>query len=369
MQNSSPGYLLHFPDHSLVGKRSVIGGVPIKCISSNIRQADIAWDSYEIIPGIGKEGNLVVVEALSDNGFRTEIEDQTGKNIHISKGDTFIAVLASRHSGTSESGDVPIEGISIKKGIELHLLSAGGIVGIKSGVPAGHKEPMRLACLGLVAKNNKMIDLISLRSDAHQLKSSAPIVLVCGTSAEVGKTTTATSLIRALADQGLNVAAAKISGTGRMRDILALREAGASMVLDFPEVGLATTYTSAERYIPAIHNLFYYLNNARPDIIIAEAGGDIIEANIPTLLKNQQLMQHIKALCLVSGDVLGMMGAVTYLKQYVEEIPIYLTDPKGRNPVTTRARVAHELPNYTCFGPLNSTDVNVLAHQLTKELL
>lgn len=345
------------PDR-LTGNPIEIGGIPVKCISSNIRRIDIAWNEMHVMSGIGKEGNIIIVEAASDVGFRTEIENQYGREEKIYKGDRFVAVLANRNSGTSESGDVPTEGITINEETELHLLAAGAIVGIKSGIPVRKIEPMPLKPLGLVSKDGQPLDLIELSGGHHeQLEPSAPIIMVCGTSAEVGKTTASIGLIRALKSEGMRVAGTKFTGTGRMRDILSLRDAGAVPWLDFPEIGLPTTYTSQERFIKGIYTLFNDINAGNPDIIIAEAGGDLIEANVPTFLQHVELMKNVKAIVLVAGDVMGMMGAIDYLHQYTGNIPIFLTDPKDRNPVTTRERVRHQLPGVVIFNSLNEYEV------------
>lgn len=108
-----------------VDNRVEIEGLDVKCVSSNVRPADLPWRDFQLISGIGREGNLVVVEAMADDGVRTSIENQFGRDERIYKGDRFVAVLANRHSGTSESGDVPEEGINICGGAELHLLAAG----------------------------------------------------------------------------------------------------------------------------------------------------------------------------------------------------------------------------------------------------
>ncbi len=350
----------------LTGKGIEIAGVSVKCVSSNVRRPDVAWNQMQLIPGRGREGNLVVVEALSNAGSTTHVENQQGRDERIYQGDRFVGVLANRHSGTSESGDVPSDGIEITGETELHLLSTGGIVGINTGIPARmRQEPLRLKPLGLVAEQGKPVDLIELSGGHHEtLGPSAPIVLVCGTSAEVGKTTTSTGLIKALSREGLQTAATKFSGTGRMRDILNLRDAGASPWLDFPDVGLPTTYTSPERFSKGVYTLFNYLNAGAPDVIVAEAGGDPIEGNIPTFLADPALMQHVKAMVVVAGDVMGMMGAVAYLRHYAPATPIFLTDPKDRNPVSTRERVRHELPGLPIFNSLNPTEVQGIARQI-----
>lgn len=352
----------------LADRRVEIGGITVKCVVSNVRRPDIPWASFQLVYGKGREGNLVVVEAKTSYGFRVEVENQRGRDERIYQGDRFVAVLANRHSGTSESGDVPADGIDIQEGQELHLLSAGGVVGIKSGVPARGQDLLTLKPLGLVSVNGKPVNLIELSGGHHEmLGPSAQIIMVCGTSAEVGKTTTSAGLIRALIGEGLQVAGTKFSGTGRMRDILSLRDAGAMPWLDFPDVGLATTYTSTESFTKGIYTLFNYINAGNPDIIIAEAGGDPIEANVPTFLQNPALMKNVKAIVLVAGDVMGMMGSITYLHKYVPDIPIFLTDPKGRNPVTTRERIAHELPGFTIFNSLNPVEVQTVARQILQK--
>ncbi|HEX5797259.1 MAG TPA: hypothetical protein VFX86_02620 [Candidatus Saccharimonadales bacterium] len=370
MEGSLPGTLLLPPERQAqTDIDCTVGGVALKCVASNVRRTDLPWESYELTTGLGGEGNLVVVEAISDDGFRTEVESQAGRDERIYAGDKLVTVLANRHSGTSESGYVPEEGLEITEETELHLLAAGCVVGINSGMPAGAREPMRFRSLGLVSDEQGPVDLIDICGGHDSAPdTSAPVILVCGTSAEVGKTTSSIRLIRALADEGLRVAGTKFSGTGRMRDILSLRDAGARPALDFPEVGLATTYTSPERYIPSMYTLFNYLNDDNPDIIVAEAGGDPIEANIPTFLRDERLMEPVVAAVLVSGDVMGMMGAIDYLRKHAPELPIYLTEPKGRNPTTTRERVANELPGFTLFNSLDRSAVSAVAKEIIGEL-
>lgn len=149
-----------------------------------------------------------------------------------------------------------------------------------------------------------------------------------------------------------------------MRDILSLRDAGAIPWLDFPDVGLATTYTSRERFTRGIYTLFNYINLGNPDIIVAEAGGDPIEANVPTFLRDQSIMRNVRAFIVVAGDVMGMMGTINYLKQFAPSTPIFLTDPKDRNSMATRDRVKYELPGIPMFNSLNPAEVQEVAKQI-----
>lgn len=351
----------------LANRKIEIAGISVKCISSNVRRPDISWSNLQLVNGRGNESNLVLVQSLSDLGSTVHVEDQQGRDERIYQDDKFIGVLANRHSGTSESGEIPAEGLDINEDIELHLLSTGGVIGVNTGIPARmYQKPLCLKPLGLVANDHgKPLDLIDLCGPHHEiLNPSAPIIMVCGTSAEVGKTTTSASLIKAFNKEGLQTGGTKFSGTGRMRDILSLRDAGAIPWLDFPDVGLATTYTSPERFTRGIYTLFNYINLGNPDIIVAEAGGDPIEANVPTFLRDQSIMRNVRAFIVVAGDVMGMMGTINYLKQFAPSTPIFLTDPKDRNFMATRDRVRHELPGIPMFNSLNSSEVQDVAKQI-----
>ena len=188
------------------------------------------------------------------------------------------------------------------------------------------------------------------------MKPSAPVVLVLGTSAEVGKTTSAAAIIRALKAEGREVGATKFSGTGRMRDIRALADIGALPWLDFPDVGLATTYT------------FNLVNSGRPEVIVAEAGGDPIEANVSTFLADKNLMEHVRTAVIVAGDVMGMMGTIDYLHKFAPDLAIVLAQPKGRNPTTTRERVQSLLPGLALFDSMNPAEVSNVVQLIKTKL-
>lgn len=350
----------------LTGQPIEIGGVSVKCIASNIRRPIQDWNvGIELVRSIGREGDLIAVEALSDFGSTTHVENQTGRDEHIYRGDRFIGVLANRFSSTSESGGIPPEGIEICENTVVHLLATGGVIGINTGIPQRlFQQPFALKPLGILHKEGKTLNLSEICGPWHEsLGQSAPIVLVCGSSAEVGKTTTAASLIRTLRLEGIKAAGTKFAGTGRMRDILTLRDAGAYPWLDFPDVGLATTYTDPEKFKRATYTLFDYINAGNPDVIVAEAGGDPIEANIPTFLTDEELMRYVTSIIVVSGDVMGMMGTVDYLRRYTQT-EIFLVDPKDRNPVAIRERVRQVLPGMLIFNSLQPREVRKIAQEI-----
>lgn len=348
-----------------------VAGINVKCIPSNVRARNIDWASMRLSSGVGNEGNLVIVEAMADSGSVTTIENQNGVFQRIFKGDKFVAVLANRYSGTSEFGGIPLKGIRIREGLKLQLLSRAGIVGILNALPPMkvHQGPFNVKVLGLLTKNKKPVDLINLCGGLDDtLEKSAPVVLICGTSAEVGKTTTSVSLIRSLRAKGLKVGGIKISGSGGLAETFNYRDAGAYPWLDTEDVGIPTTYTSRERFTRAIYTTFNYLNSEKPNIIVGETGGDPIESNIPTFLSDKNLMQYVKAIVVVSSDVLGMIGIISYLRNFAPDTPIFLADPKDRNQVSTRERVKEQLPDFIMFNSLNINEVSRVTQRVLKQI-
>ncbi|HCM38179.1 MAG: hypothetical protein UV61_C0005G0066 [Candidatus Gottesmanbacteria bacterium GW2011_GWB1_43_11] len=345
-----------------------VGSHPVRLIASNIRAKDeIDWRSFVIGPGRGYEGDLVLAE-VTEVGARQEFEYLDGETIidvPLMSGDLILGVLANRHSGTSEYGEVPQEGLTIEKGTRLDLLAAGGIVGICLGVPKTlGTVPTRLEAIGLLNKpDNSPFQLTELYPRWEtELHPSVPIILSCGTAAEIGKTTTAKQLIASLYEAGTaQVGASKLAGTGRKRDILSLKQVGARPAYDFPDVGLPTTYTRIERYTPAVYTLLNKINRKNPAIIIAECGGDIIEGNIPALLNDPNIMRYVVAIIHSSTDALGIWGSLDFYRKWgVSQDKIYLTYPYRRNFTAIKERINQLGVHLPIFDPLNHEEMQAV---------
>jgi hypothetical protein len=106
---------------------------------------------------------------------------------------------------------------------------------------------------------------------------AVPIVLVIGTSMSSGKTSSARVLIRELHGLGLRVAAGKVTGAARYRDILSFRDAGASAVFDFVDEGLPSTICSPEVFAPALDRMLCRITACQPDVAVVEAGASPLE--------------------------------------------------------------------------------------------
>lgn len=349
------------------GTHREIAGLPMKAICSNIRRQDVDWNQYEgASSGVGNEGDIVIARALGDTGSTVHVEDQQGREVRLFAGDHFMGVLGNRHSSTSEYGNLP-KGLPISVNTQLDLLCYGGILGQGVCVPntKSTKTFFAVQIAALLKNGDRNLSLQALYPEWDQeLLPSAPIIFNCGTAAEIGKTTSSSSIIRALKRRGLKVGATKLAGTGRFRDLLALRDSGADAYYDFPDVGLASTYTSATRTYYSTVSLLNKLNREQVDVIVAEMGGDIIEANIPRILQDEEIMKSAAGIIHSSSDVLGIIGSLQQYKAFRVNAPIKLTLPKDRNNAGTRERLKQR--GLFAFNTLNDEDCDRIVEELTR---
>lgn len=342
---------------------SLTAFAPIKCAASDTRFDD-PYEDVMVEHGVGGEGDLVLVEALADAGAYRDVENLQGRSMRLYAGQRFIAVLGHRESSQCLVGGLPAEGVDTET-TGLHLLTNGGIVGVCDCWPGYMGRPLPLSCLGLLTRDGRPINTTDrVRDWCPELRRSAPIILVAATSAEAGKTTLSARIIAGLARKhGLRVAATKLAGTGCLEDVLQYMDAGADPVLDFPDVGLPSTYTSVERYVPAIRTLLEQLNTARPHVIVGELGGDFIWANIPTLLRLPDVMQHVVALALLPLDVVAGIGAIRLLEDWRVRVPVHLVVPHLRNPRAAQLRIEHFL-HAPAYDVTSQSDVERLVELL-----
>ncbi|MFH0770762.1 MAG: hypothetical protein V1926_05325 [Candidatus Peregrinibacteria bacterium] len=348
------------------GSHREILGFPIKAICSNIRRQDVDWNQFNFErSGIGGEGDIVIAKALSDRGSTNHLESQSGREVRLFKGDHFMTVMGHRHSGTSEYGELPGGQMELGQDTEVDLLCHGGILG--RGICIPHNKPVKTffkaRVAALLRNGDRNLNLLDLYPSWDQeMQPSAPIIFNCGTSAEIGKTTSASSIIRALKRKGMTIGAVKLAGTGRYRDLLSLRDAGADLYFDFPDVGLPSTYTSPSRSYPAAITLLNKLNHEGVGVIVAEMGGDIIEANIPSILRSPEVMRYAKGIVHSSADILGILGSLQRYREFGVHVPVKLTLPKDRNNAGTRGRLQHE--NLSGFDVMDERECDAVVEEL-----
>ncbi len=330
-------------------------------VSNNIRFRDSLLDFRLIESGRVKPGDIGLFEVMSDDGGYTEQLELDGTKVRIHRGDYLIGVFGIRQSGTSISGDIPSQGFETRKGAEFQILSSSTIVGYARRVPSRiHKEnkPIELRLEAIVANEEGIVRNIrdlTPYNIADNYRGNTPIVLVLGSSAECGKTTTASALIKGFVERGLSVAACKTNGSGNIRDKYSMWDAGAQFYLDFVDFGLVTTYSlPPEEYLRVIKGLLMEAERAEPDVFILECGGDVMWGSIPPLLSDPEISPNFVVGVMCSTGYMAAYGAYRFVREQGVGIPILFNTPIDKEGYYRR-EYFEELVNSVVYDVMDST--------------
>lgn len=190
----------------------------------------------------------------------------------------------------------------------MDALTAAGLMGKATSVSSFVDSPLALDYVGHCCRHGRklnMSDFVPLANDDGDY--DIPTVLLIGTSMSSGKTTSARVIIRQLVRSGLRVAGVKLTGAGRLRDTLAMRDAGADVIMDFVDAGLPSTVCSAEHYRGVMKPMLGKIKASNPDVVVAEAGASPVEPyNGDTLMG--MIQEHVRFTVLCASDPYAVIG-------------------------------------------------------------
>lgn len=290
--------------------------------ASSVRRMP-SLDVIRCVETAGLEGYVCLFE-LSEDAAPIVLESETGRGMALAPGDLFFGTPGYRESTRWVVGSVPSGGL--RPGSSYWVLSESGVVGELIGdspLEKGHLAQVtyRGAVLG---DDGEVLDLRRFAiAGGGKTDHGAPIFLIVGTSAEVGKTTAGTAVLRSLRRQGRTaVTALKATGTSSLTEILRYRDFGAVQAFDCVDFGLPTTYPSGRDGMDALfdHALDVTLSIESHAVMI-ECGGDILGANVPIFLECLKRRRTGIKIILAAADALGALGA----KQLLGEIGLSIS--------------------------------------------
>lgn len=256
--------------------------------------------------GPAEAGQVVVVRALKENPLYPDLETVTGERTVIRKGDVIAAALGSRQALRGFVGYAPYR---IASGDKLHILNLGGVVG---RYVSGHKdlgEPVLVEVLGVSKRNLREAALPKV----DVLAQAKPIILVCGSCMNVGKTAATEELIKGLSWQGLKVGGAKITGIACLKDGIRMKAAGAVKTLSFLDCGVPST-VDTEDIAGIARSIVSEMKDV--DVIVMELGDGIMgHYKVEKFFEDRALMSHIDAIVFCASDLTAAWGGKEILAQ------------------------------------------------------
>jgi hypothetical protein len=255
-------------------------------------------------------GDYVVGEVNPHHRGLSSIELGNGRMIEVTDGDQIVGAFGQRCATLEAVGDWR----AIGDDLQMEALTSAGLFGKVTSKSAFLPALLSLTYTGHVLVNGRKIGMRDFVSILPERPFTLPIVLIVGTSMSAGKTSSARIIVRLLKEAGLKVIGAKLTGAGRYRDILSVRDAGADWVFDFVDVGLPSTVCPPEEYRHALRQLLARMMTVEADVLVAEAGASPLEPyNGATAIA--EIEANVCCMVLCASDPYGVVGVSTAFKR------------------------------------------------------
>ena len=218
-------------------------------------------------------GDYVICEVTNASSSDLRAELNTGRMMELYEGDVVVGALGVRHASLEATGtwkEVGREGI-------MHLLTGAGLIGKVTSKSAFIPNIIELQYLGHVMVDGRKSNMLDYVAATPDYIFDVPCILIVGTSMSSGKTTSAKIMTRQLKKMGLKVVGAKLTGAGRYRDILSIRDAGADAVFDFVDAGLPSSICPPNRYKKALAKMLSLISSVNADVAVIEIGASPLE--------------------------------------------------------------------------------------------
>jgi hypothetical protein len=258
-------------------------------------------------------GDLVVVRALEEKRVYDQLELDTGRRAHISKGDIIVGTLGSRHALRGFVGHCPK---SVHFGTELNILNLGGVIGVATSVNEDYGKPLRVKTLGLVVRDGEILNISKgAVPPADQLTTDLPLIVVSGTCMAAGKTRAACEIIARINQRGFKLGALKLSGVAALRDPLNMADHGAIVSKSFLDAGYNSTAGFTD-LAPMAKGLINDIGSHEGvEAIVIEMGDGIIGGyGVSSFYQDQGIRDAITIHVMCATDLVAAWGAVETAK-------------------------------------------------------
>jgi hypothetical protein len=283
-------------------------------------------------------GDVVLFRVLESGPF-PDMETIWGGRVDVHPGRMYIGVVCERNSTKYFAASFSEKRCSYNQPVLQWVAQSGGIGYCTGCSPTlfeqtGYGRPSDVEVVGILYDRSReaylnTLSISGLDGSAPSPRAEIPpVLLVLGTSTDVGKTTVACRVLQELSKE-IGCVALKASGTEWIQDTLQHTGSGAAWGMNFGFVGLPTTYSiEAGIYKRAMTTLYRYVNDpscipslkrppiardrpwTRPDMVLIEHGGDILGASVPVFLDDDYLTESIRMILVCSESALAMLGAL-----------------------------------------------------------
>ncbi|GAB4539851.1 MAG: hypothetical protein Tsb0014_30640 [Pleurocapsa sp.] len=275
-------------------------------LSSLTRISDLDDLPFEVKPlarSHWARGDYVLSEVIPPLNPSAKVELPNGRMASLLPGDSIIGAFGVRQATLEIVGswqDIPTDN-------SLHALTPAGLLGKATSVSHLLASPPALLYRGHLLRDGQKLTMDDYINPLPEHPYRCPTIMIIGTSMSAGKTTAARVIIHLLRQKGLKVIGAKLTGAGRYRDILVMKDSGACQIFDFVDVGLPSSICEPEEFRLRLRQLLTKIAATEPDVVVAEAGASPFEPYNGAIVL-EELRSQINYTVLCASDPYAVVG-------------------------------------------------------------
>ncbi len=267
------------------------------------------FDVKKIPKNQWQTGDYVVCRILDAGSNLLNIELRTGRMRGVIGGELLIGALGERFATLEATGTWK----KVDEDLKMTVLTAAGLIGKLTSKSAFLPNMTEIKYLGHAIRNDRKIIMDDFVMPLKKMNFNTPVVLFVGTSMSAGKTTSARIVTNLLKQAKYKVVGAKLSGAGRFKDILAIKDVGADAVVDFVDAGLPSTICPKKVFLSKIEYIKNYISSINADVAVIEVGASPLEPYNGDLAINA-IKKHIKCVILSASDPYAVYGIMKAFK-------------------------------------------------------
>lgn len=274
------------------------------------RISDLQTENFEvqkIDKAEWETGDYVVCKIITKGSDTFKLELPNGRMRGVMGGESLVGVLGERHATLEATGTWK----AVEDDDILHVLTASGLLGKLTSKSVYIHELMSIKYLGHAFRKGKKLSMEDYVKPVEKKEFKVPVALFVGTSMSAGKTTSARIVTNIFKIAGLKVVGAKLSGAGRYKDILAIKDVGADAVFDFVDAGLPSSICDKDVYLKKVEYMKNLISSIDADVAVIEIGASPLEPYNGDIAI-EAIRKHVKCVILSASDpyaVYGLMKA------------------------------------------------------------
>ncbi len=252
-------------------------------------------------------GDYVACEIVNVGSETLKLELPNGRMRGVIGGEHLVGALGERFATLEATGSWR----NVEEDLKMSVLTGAGLLGKLTSKSVFIPKMMKVRYSGHAFRGDTKLAMESFVKPAPDIAFDTPVVLFVGTSMSAGKTTSARIVTNLFKQAGYRVVGAKLTGAGRYKDILAIKDVGADAVIDFVDVGLPSSICPPAEYETKLQQLLNKIAHEKADLAIIEIGASPLEPYNGDIAINT-IRKQVKCTILSASDpyaVYGLMKA------------------------------------------------------------